>query len=257
MGGGHSVENTVNIINKSVTDVMTSSIQNFSSQTSAIQKLNIECQQFADMTGKRLLGDPVQKIPGCFEIFKGRPLQDIEQICSTFMTCGASNVNISGAINVDMSSDMKTSMETEISNNIKNNVKSIMTQEMGLLQFGSKEENELNIFSEVTTRIMIEFIQNDFSNVKNTQELTVGNVSLSVVSMDSMVKMIQNNIIENESYQKVVNGISNFIVANSSQTSVMTGPLTVLFYVAGIIIGGLIIFGLILVIIKQNRNRNK
>ena len=76
MGGGHSVKNTVNVINQTVTSVITTTLQTSSSQASAIQTLNVDCTEFATATALRLYGgtvqgsDPPLKLKGCFNIFK-------------------------------------------------------------------------------------------------------------------------------------------------------------------------------------------
>ena len=167
------------------------------------------------------------------------------------MGCGANGITINGAINVNLSADLRNKVQTEVKNSINNNIQSIMQQQSGMLQFGNKEENDINVFTTVVNTLVGKFIQNDFTNMSQTQNIKLENVYLRVASLDAVTNLIQKSIIENSNYQKAVNTISNNIVAMSQQTQVMQGPLQLLFYVVGIVIGGFLILGLILWILRQ------
>jgi hypothetical protein len=261
LSGGHSVSNTINVVNKSITSLITTTLQQSSSQATAIQSLNVDCTEFATTTATRLYGgnvqgsDPTVTLKGCFKIFENRPKEDIEKICGSFMECGGDNITISGAIDLNMSSDTKNKVKQQINTGITNNIKSIMQQQIGLLQFGDKENNTINVFSSVVTNIVNNFIQNDLATIKQTQNIKIKNVYVHVVKLDDVINLIQKNIINNKTYQNAVNKISNDIYAYTKQSYVMQGPLNLLFSIAGILIGGFVILGLILWIIKQQNKK--
>jgi len=240
----NTVENNITLINESVINIITTAIQNASAEATAIQTFGVNCEKFATATSDRLYN--------CFSTFYKRPLDEIEQICGNFMVCGADGITINGAINANLSSDMRNSVQMEVDNNINNNIKSIMQQQSGFLEWGDKEENNIDVFCSVVNTLVGKFIQNDFTNISQTQNIKLENVYLKTASVDAVTDLIQKSIIENSSYQKAVNTLSNDIVAMSEQTHVMESPLKILFYIVGIVIGGLLILGLILWILRQN-----
>ena len=238
MSGGNSVKNNISLINESVINLITTCIQTASAEATAIQTVGINCEKFATTSNERLIN--------CFNTFYDRSLDDIEQICANFMGCGANGITINGAINVNLSADLRNKVQTEVKNSINNNIQSIMQQQSGMLQFGNKEENDINVFTTVVNTLVGKFIQNDFTNMSQTQNIKLENVYLRVASLDAVTNLIQKSIIENSDYQKAVNTISNNIIAMSQQTNVMQGPLQLLFYIVGIVIGLFLILGLIL-----------
>ena len=245
MSGGNSVKNNISLINESVTNLITTCIQTASAEAAAIQTVGINCEKFATTSNERLIN--------CFNTFYDRSLDDIEQICANFMVCGANGITITGAINVNLSADLRNKVQMEVKNSINNNIQSIMQQQSGMLQFGNKEENDINVFTTVVNTLVGKFIQNDFTNMSQTQNIKLENVYLRVASLDEVTNLIQKSIIENSNYQKAVNTISNNIVAMSQQTHVMQGPLQLLFYIVGIVIGFFLILGLILWILRKNK----
>lgn len=247
MGGANSVENNISLINQSVTNLITTSIKTASTKSTAIQTIKIDCEKFSKTASERM--------NNCFNVFHDRSLDEIEQICTNFMTCGVNGITMTGAINVNLSADLRKNVQLEVENNINNNIKSIMQQQSGLLQFGNKEINDIKVFTSVVNTLMVKFIQNDFTNMSQTQNISLENVYLRVVSLDAVTNLIQKSIIENSNYQKAVNTISNNIFAMSKQTHTMEGPMQLLFYIVGIAMGGLLILGLILWILRQNKNK--
>ena len=128
-----------------------------------------------------------------------------------------------------------------------------MQQQTGLLQYGDKEKNDIDVFSKIVDTVVGKFIQNDLTSVTQSQTIKLKNVYIQVASLDNVIDIIQKNVIQNTSYQRAVNTISTSIDASSSQTQILEGPLQALFYVSGIVVGGFVIFGLILWNLRKSK----
>lgn len=247
MGGGPSVANITKVVNDAVTTTIANSIQFASDQSIARQTLNIDCQ---DMPGIGTLSE------NCFIAMKQVGSTDaVGTVCGpqTLMTCGVNGVTISGAINVNLDSNSVNNAKQQIANNIKTNIASQLSQETNAIVFSSDESNELNSITTIVQNLAANFIQNDLTNITQTQTINLKDVQVRVVSLKSVIDLVQNNIISSTTYQQAINDLSNSIVAQATQKNKLEGPLTVLMYVFGIIVGILVVFGLALWIIKKNR----
>ena len=246
MGGGPSIANTVTVVNDVVTKVITDTLQSASSQATAVQTLNIDCRDFPN-------SDDLQH---CFTYFSstGDP-SVVQAVCGPegIMTCGGAGITINGAINVDLDSQARSKAVNKINTSISNDVKSAIQQQANELDFGSAEENSLGVFTTAVTNIVENFIQNDFTSINQTQTINIKGTQLRVASLNAVLDLVKKNVLQNTVYIQAVNTLSNDVAAFSKQSSHLQGPLTILFYVFGIVVGGFFIFGIVLWIIKQNR----
>jgi len=248
-----SVSNIVRTINKSITNVLTSTFQNSTVEATAIQSLFVDCTSFQEQATDRLVGIDVvgKKYPGCFELFADRSLEERLKICNSGSRCGASNVSISGAINVNLTTAIKNELVQKIMKSIKNNIKSVVAQETGLIQFGDTIESSITVYESSIVNIISTFVEITATTIQQSQQLRIQGTSVDVVSLEAFSEVLETNVLGNSVYQAATVQLATQIEVIAKQQFVLLGPLDLLFTICGILILGAMIFGTALKLINE------
>ena len=257
MGGiGSKVTNMVTTINSICTSEVVKIIQSASQETEVLQTLDIDCRQALDdqcNINQECSSFQTQ----CFDALKDYSSDTINKVCGEnglITSCGAEDISMSGALNINLKTISEDDIKTNLQNSISNNIKSQATQELNLLSFGDKEENEITEVSNIVTKIAVNVVNNDLSKISSIQNINIKGYELQVASISSVQKIVSDTLSNNSIYISAVNNLANTLVATSTESSKLEGPLTILFYALGIILGGFIILGLILWIIKRKKS---
>ena len=252
MGGGNSVQNTVNDVINSSNNIVTDTMQNSSSKANLSQEITVDCVSFNQIK--------TDGLDSCVKTFVARPdtstPAEIAAACTALydsLKCGASNITMTGVLDALSNQAQLNTIATDISNDITSKIKSAVSQDNGILNFGNNSTASINSFKNILTKTLTTTLQTTADNTEGKQTLTVQGADVSFISMEVVVKNIVNTIQTNKDVIEAKNRMITDLQAETSQSS---GDLSSsLLKIFAIIIAVLILIGVTIVVLKIIRSK--
>ena len=232
MGGGHSVQNIQESINTAVTNIITNTLQEVSTDVNTNQTLVVDCKQYNT--------DVLNYVSTCTETFKLRSVDDILRLCDTtkYVSCGATNIDMKNSINLNMTVDQKSKIEISLQNNLDTKLKSSIETSTGLLQFGNSTKSSMKSLNTVVTNIIKVKKQSIIDTLGTKQNIYISNGNLSLVTIENTTDVIQSVFQNEDEYTKAVTALSTAIMSDIKSSSMFN--FNILYIILGSILGSLV-----------------
>lgn len=238
-------------VNETITKITSNAIQSSVGIQAQFQGLTVKCDQnfwnAFDKCHQRIF-DLVDR----GKTTTGEATAAIEKVCPV---CSASNINMKGAISSNITTDQKAKIDKDIRENLAVKLKQDIQNETGLRISGTNVETEI----ENVVRTVLEQTDNVVQQLNNTasqtQQITVEGSSkeISFITMDIVNELVVKNIQDASAVTKVVKELATSVEQQAKSGG--GGILKTVMIIVGIIIGLLVILGLVLWIIKRNKNK--
>ena len=268
MGAGNSIENITTNINKSVTESITNVFQNNANFTSTDQEIMLNCSQ---PTGNKWPQSPAPNVPintsstfydQCFRTVTDTDLiktnADLVKLASVclekdtnipFLTCSATDLNLSNFINVQAVQDSSSEIINSISNTASNSVQ----QSVDAILPGTSTDNKVldavkTVQSILTSTRVTNMIYNSLvTNSTQRINITGAGSVLNTVTLNDTINTISQQLNSDKEYTDAVNNLSTVV---SQKASAEFGGGTIGAIIASIV-GFFLIIGLIIFLVKK------
>ena len=248
MGGGNSIENTVNDTINATTDSVTNVLQSSSTTAELSQSISVDCNEF-----NKTKTDSLNK---CIETLlpKTNP-DDATKNCKLLfdsLVCGANNISFGANLNANITSTQADTISTSISNDITDKLTSALKQDNGFLEFANQAKNDITKLTNVLTKVISNSLQETAKDTSAQQTLNVTGGTVSFVSFDLTLKNVVNTIQTNSEVTDAKNTLISTLTADTEQTNSTSSLLQKIF------IGIIVVLAIILIVILILRfMRNK
>jgi hypothetical protein len=239
MGGGNSIENTVNDTINATTDTVTNVLQSSSTTADLSQSITVDCNEFNNTKTLALNNCIATLLP------KTNP-DDATKNCKLLfdsLVCGANNISFGANLNANITPTQSTTIATSISNDITDKLTSALKQDNGFLEFGNKAKNDITHLTNVLTSVISTSLQEIASGTEGRQTLNVTGGTVSFISFDVTLKNVVNTIQTNSEVTDAKNILISTLTADTEQTNSTSSLLQKIF------IGIIVVLAIILIII--------
>jgi hypothetical protein len=239
-------------INKSVSNSIINTIQQYQSSVSQSQILEVDC----DDKTLEIISRYNLKCVSTLNNLK-IPKAYILKYCKPVIECKASNVSMGSSINIQDITKQTSVIESKIQTSIENDVQQTLKQFSNeLTDFFISSKNNLllkNLSTNVSTNItsVLQDIQND---VNSTQKITIDNYSSNNIESSILFESVNKIILSNSDIQNSIFELSNSIsqtINNNNSNSLASWATTL----GSISISVVVILFLIIGIIKRPNTR--
>jgi len=237
MGGGNSVQNTVDDVMKEATNIAQNTLQSTQSQVHLDQGIKVNCDKFTEtITKSKLDCIKTNTVPEC-------------NLLIDSLKCGANNITMNGSLDVNTNFQQLNSIASSISTDIADKLKNKLTQDNELGQFNDKVDVEIKKFTQVVTNAITNTLQQTLADSSNRQTLDIEGGLVSFVSQNTAIKSINTSLQNNQSVIDAKTKLVSSLESEVSQTNKgLSSILQIIFIVIASIL--LLIF-LVLMIIKM------
>lgn len=251
MGGGHSVQSIKDIVETSITNSVTQSMQTSFTSIDASQDINVDCSDFLENIANTInacltsagnsgaTGDDLQVlVNGCNQI-------------TDLGICVLDNVNMDMIVTYEENTGMYSKFTQAVENKLSNNVKSDLQQKTGFLEFGDSTLDYLkSLQTEITNQL--ESSKQDITNtIKQQQTINVTSGIAKYIDAISTSLIVVHKVLSNEGVQTALNDLSTDVSTKISQSN--GGGMTIFWAILSCILGIVAISIIIYFVRKSNR----
>lgn len=241
------INKTTETINRTVSNVV-QSVANVMIQN---QSLTVNCDEN--------FWDAYQK---CYEknmdlVDKGKILNKEAQdnILKWCPKCSAGRIDMKGAISANITTDQVSTIKSTIDSELTSKLTQDAKNASGLSILGTEVENQINTVVKTVNEQIQNVVQSLNNNIEQRQEITVKSTSEKVeyITMSTVNETIANLIQKNDTVSTAISKMSETLEQKASAGG--GGILRMILIVIGIILGLLAILGVVLWIIKRNKDK--
>jgi hypothetical protein len=249
--GGSNTKNITKNLNEVITNVVSNSIQSSATVMNQFQNITVKCDDNFWKSYNQCQKNYLDLV-GLGKITNEQANDSIKKNCPE---CSASNIDMKGAINGTITENQFQKAYSSINTELATQLKQKAEQEVGFGRIGDSVSNEINnivktVLSQTTN--LVNQLNNDVSQ-KQTILVESGSKAVEFITMDVVNNLIKNTIQDNQDVKNSVTKIATIIDQESKAS--MGNILKTIFIVIGIILGLLAILGVVLWIIKRNKNK--
>jgi hypothetical protein len=249
MGGGHSTNITQKAVTKAVAIAITNIIQSVNNKVSSIQTLNVDCNEWNR--------NNIQMYTKCQTINKSRSVDDIIRMCKPLLQkCGVRNISFKSIIVVSAKAMQSATLSTKLRQDLANKMEGTIKQTTGFFQFGDSN----NTYMENVVNSVMRAITNTENRV-NLNLPTVQAVNLhggfhELITFDSSVNYISSIIQKSKAVNESIQALTAQQKSLNEQSAGDFGSLfRALIGIIIAVVGLLIVLGIVLWIIKRNKEK--
>jgi len=237
MGGGNSVQNTVDDVMKEATNIAQNTLQSTQSQVHLDQGIKVNCDKFTETITKTKL-----------DCIKTNTVADCNLLVDS-LKCGANNITMNGSLDVNTNFQQLNSIASSISTDIADKLKNKLTQDNELGQFNNNVDTAIKKFTEVVTNAITNTLQQTLADSASRQTLDIEGGLVSFVSQNTAIKSINNSLQNNQS---VIDAKTKLVSSLDSEVSQTNKGLSSILQTIFIVIASiLLLIFLVLMIIKM------
>jgi len=241
MGGGNSIQNTVDDVIKQTTNIVQNTLQSTQTQAHISQGITINCDQFTDTITKAKL-----------DCIKTKTVPECNSLVDS-LHCGANNITMNGSLDVNTNVQQLNSIASTISSSISDTLKSKISQDNDIGQFSNKTDVAIKKFTDVLTNAITNTLQQTINDAGSVQTLNIQGGEVSFVSYDTTVKSINNTIQNNK---QVIDAKTELVSSlDSDVTQSNKGLSSILQTIFIVIAAVLILIFLVIMIIRMFRGK--
>ena len=236
MGGGGSKQ-AIDNINNTIAKNILNSMQTVQNTSELNQYILGECSPEVI----KAMADGYNKCIFRWRLDKNYKKYDIAKICSVYTDlCKMNNINMNLAVNIKDISTQKVSVEQEVQSTLSND----------LQQYNSAGTNQ---YIKNITKIVNENVTNIIDKLQTSditqQTITLNNVSANLISLDSSIQLIHDQLSNISSLQANISDVAN-IITQTSESSDNT-------YTIALIIIGILLFIAIMISLIMTMKRSQ
>jgi hypothetical protein len=256
MGGGNSILNVTDIVNKTATNIATSIMQSTDNVVRNDQSIDLDCTSFLQAIAPAYLE--------CVTIANdsGFDAADILLICEPIVKgnfeCTVDGVTMKSVINTGISADSQAEVGVDISTAIDQNFKTDLSQDLDGLQFDNDVSNYLSVFTEITSNAYAASTSDMYAEVGSNQCINIDGGSVKFTTIESSIDAQLDILSRTKGWIGARTNLVSAIDTQISQKSGIGDGLTsTIFMWVGIILAGLVILALLIWLFRWLSTKRK
>ena len=201
---GNVNTNTAKNINNSVTNTISSVIQQATTNIIQTQVIDVKCDNDVDAAA-------MDAVENCIEhgIDRGLSPDDIIKLCN-FNPCRVEGITQIQFIDIKLIVNMSADLQEETEQKVTDTITGTIKDNGGFSILGLNDSNVSNITDSVMN-VINSITQKDIDNIEQAQRITGQNVSFVNVTQNQSGKFILDKLLKSDSYVKAVQDVSSKI----------------------------------------------